>query len=196
MRGCASAYTPTIDCLVFARMQAGSTLLRAAGLARLRILAPSSCALISARCWAHRPETALFGLAQAQSGLFWPAIGVATLGNTLGGMLTGGWLRGAQGRGQVTQSRLTPESARLPAGAGPKAACVAWLRSSAIRCAPWGLAAPAVLALRGYMLIGKFLRYLCMTAVLLCGVSRTAHAATRREQRRLRIPYCSPRRCS
>ena len=114
-------------------------------------------------------EPALFGLLKLNPDIFWSAVLVATAGNTLGGMFD--WWLG-YGAHQVADKyshskhhvkalavleRLGPKAcllAWLPLVGDPLCAVAGWLRLSFWPCA-------------GYMLIGKFLRYLVMTTVLL-----------------------------
>jgi len=134
-------------------------------------------------------EPAVFGLIKLNPHLFWPAIGVATLGNTLGGMLS--WWMGL-GAGQAYRAmaarKAVTRSAQVTAPAnsdpeqtpthqraarwlqryGAKACLLSWLPvvgdplcavAGWLRLPFW----PCVL----YMAIGKFARYLTMTAALL-----------------------------
>ena len=114
-------------------------------------------------------EPALFGLLKLNPELFWPAILVATAGNTLGGMVD--WWIG-YGAHQVVDKwghsrshvkavewleRLGPKAcflSFLPVVGDPLCAVAGWLRLSFWPCAAW-------------MLAGKFLRYVVMTTVLL-----------------------------
>jgi membrane protein YqaA with SNARE-associated domain len=127
-------------------------------------------ALVSATLLPMGSEPAVFGLVKLSPELFWPAIFVATVGNTLGGAIS--WWMGygaerAYERTEHTASR--PRSRRSVAAAlraqGLPAELAARRRRPAVRGGR--LAAAAVLAVRGYMAVGKFLRYLTMTTVLL-----------------------------
>ena len=114
-------------------------------------------------------EPALFGLLKLNPDLFWPAIGVATLGNTLGGAVD--WWMGYGAHRAVDKwqhshvhvraldwlERLGPKAcllAWMPLVGDPLCAVAGWLKLSF-----W----PCVL----YMLVGKFLRYFTMTVALL-----------------------------
>ena len=129
-------------------------------------------ALVSATLLPMGSEPAVFGLVKLNPDLFWQAILVATAGNTVGGAITWWMGYGAERAYEVVTKN--------PAVAHPRA--LQWLerfgaarvpacrgcRSSAIRCAPcagWLRLAfwPCVL----YMAIGKFVRYVVMTVVLL-----------------------------
>lgn len=114
-------------------------------------------------------EPAVFGLVKLNPAMFWPAVFVATAGNTLGGMLS--WWMG-YGAEQAYE-KLTHRSSELRAIAwlrryGAPACLLSWLPGVGDPlCAVAGWLQlpfwPCVL----YMAIGKFLRYLMMTAALL-----------------------------
>ena len=102
--------------------------------------------------------------------MFWPAIGVATAGATLGGALTWWMGYGAERAYEhMTHKHRDGRALRwLRALRRRRRACCRGCRSSAIRCAPspagcklpfW----PCVV----YMAIGKFARYFVMTAGLI-----------------------------
>ena len=114
-------------------------------------------------------EPVVFGLIELNPSLFWPAIAVATLGNTLGGMVT--WAMGLASHRVL--DKFNHSSHHLRAidwlrRLGPKACLLSWLPivgdplcavAGWLKMPFW----PCVL----YMAIGKFLRYLTMTSVLL-----------------------------
>ena len=126
-------------------------------------------AFISATLLPVGSEPALFGLLKLNPELFWPAVGVATAGNTLGGIVDW-WIGYAAHRVADKYShskhhmrvltwleRLGPKAcllAWLPLVGDPLCAVAGWLKLSF-----W----PCVL----YMAIGKFLRYVTMTVALL-----------------------------
>lgn len=114
-------------------------------------------------------EPAVFGLVKLNPDLFWPAIGVATIGNTLGGAVS--WWMGLVSHKVVDKyshsqhhlraldwlQRLGPKAcllAWLPVVGDPLCAVAGWLKLPF-----W----PCVI----YMAIGKFARYLTMTAALM-----------------------------
>ncbi len=114
-------------------------------------------------------EPAVFGLIKLNPGLFWSAILVATVGNTLGGAVD--WWMGLGAHKAVDRyrdsrthlkalawlERLGPKACMfsfLPVVGDPLCAVAGWLKLPFWPCV-------------GYMAIGKFLRYLVMTAVLL-----------------------------
>lgn len=114
-------------------------------------------------------EPAVFALVKINPAMFWPAILVATAGNSLGGALT--WLMGF-GTHQVVDkyghSASHVRALRWLERLGPRACLLAWLPlvgdplcavAGWLRMPFW----PCLL----YMVIGKFLRYLVMTGALL-----------------------------
>ena len=126
-------------------------------------------AFVSATLLPLGSEPAVFGLVQLNPHLFWPAILVATAGNTLGGMVSWWMGYGAHQavdryRHSATQlkaldwlQRLGPRAcvlSFLPVIGDPLCAVAGWLRLPALPCAGW-------------MAAGKFARYLVMTAGLL-----------------------------
>jgi membrane protein YqaA with SNARE-associated domain len=117
-------------------------------------------------------EPAVFGLVKLNPDLFWPAIGVATLGNTLGGALD--WWLGFGAHHLMDKYRGPNASAfHLRALAwlerlGPKACLLSWLPGVGDPlCAVAGWLKLSFWPCLLYMAIGKFFRYLVMTALLL-----------------------------
>jgi membrane protein YqaA with SNARE-associated domain len=114
-------------------------------------------------------EPAVFGLVKLNPELFWPAILVATAGNTLGGAVD--WWLGYGAHTAVDKMRQSPTHVRALdwlQRLGPKACLLSWLPAVGDPlCAVAGWLKlpfwPCVL----YMAIGKFARYLTMTALLL-----------------------------
>jgi membrane protein YqaA with SNARE-associated domain len=147
--------------------------------------------LISATLLPMGSEPAVFGLVKLQPALFWPAVLVATAGNTVGGAIS--WWMGhgaraaANAAGRLRHRRdagapSPPDEAPQAAGAsradqralrwlqrfGPKACLLSWLPVVGDPlCAVAGWLRldfwPCVI----YMAIGKFARYLTMTGFLL-----------------------------
>ena len=127
-------------------------------------------AFVSATLLPLGSEPAVFGLVKLNPELFWPAVLVATAGNTLGGAFT--WWNGyGAERAYERVKHSKPPDARalrwlvrlgpkaclfsfLPIVGDPLCAVAGWLKLPF-----W----PCVL----YMLIGKFLRYFAMTAAML-----------------------------
>jgi len=113
-------------------------------------------------------EPAVFGLIKLSPHLFWPVIGVATLGNTLGGALT--WWMGLASHKVVDRYSHSPHHLRALAWLeklGPKACLLAWLPVVGDPlCAVAGWLKLPFWPCLIYMAIGKFARYLTMTAAL------------------------------
>ena len=112
-------------------------------------------------------EPAVFALVKLNPDMFWPAILVATAGNTLGGALTW-WMGYGAERAYERMAHHKPPNARalrwlqrfgargcllswLPIVGDPLCAVAGWLKLPFWPC-------------MFYMAIGKFLRYLTMTA--------------------------------
>ncbi|HEY9028471.1 MAG TPA: YqaA family protein [Burkholderiaceae bacterium] len=130
-------------------------------------------ALVSATLLPLGSEPALFGLVKLNPQLFWWAILVATLGNTLGGAISWATGYGAERayEGLVHKPPPGPASARalawlerhgaaacllswLPIVGDPLCAVAGWLRLPFWPCV-------------GYMAIGKLARYVAMTSAML-----------------------------
>jgi membrane protein YqaA with SNARE-associated domain len=126
-------------------------------------------AFISATLLPVASEPMLFGLLKLNPEVFWPAIGVATAGNTLGGAITWWMGYGAEVLYEKVQhhrfhSRALDWLERL----GPKACLLAWLPFVGDPlCAVAGFLKLPFWPCVTYMAIGKFLRYVMMTAALL-----------------------------
>ncbi|MEW6705237.1 MAG: YqaA family protein [Pseudomonadota bacterium] len=127
-------------------------------------------AAISATLLPLGSEPAVFGLVKLNPSLFWPAVLVATAGNTLGGAVSW-WMGYGAERAYEKVTHHKPHEHRalqmlqrfgakacllswLPAVGDPLCAVAGWLRLPFWPCV-------------GYMAIGKFGRYLVMTAALL-----------------------------
>ena len=113
-------------------------------------------------------EPVLFGYLKLNPGMFWVAILVATIGNTLGGMLD--WLMGF-GASKAHEKLLGPKEHKLLKWfekLGPQALLLSWLPIVGDPlCAVAGWLRLPWLPCLMYMAIGKFLRYLTMTYALL-----------------------------
>jgi len=126
-------------------------------------------AFVSATLLPLGSEPAVYALVKLDPGLFWPAILVATVANTLGGMVS--WWMGYGA--ERAYEKVTHRSADLKALAllcrlGPRACLLAWLPvvgDPLCAVAGWLRLPPGPCAV--YMAVGKFLRYLVMTAGLL-----------------------------
>jgi len=130
-------------------------------------------ALVSATLLPLGSEPALFGLLQLRPDLFWWAILVATIGNTIGGAISWATGYGAERAYEGLTRKAPPGPASrnalrilerygaaacllswLPIVGDPLCAVAGWLRLPFWPCV-------------GYMAIGKGLRYLTMTVVML-----------------------------
>ncbi len=114
-------------------------------------------------------EPVVFGLVKLNPSLFWPAILVATAGNTLGGALT--WSMGLGANHlleKVRHSSSHGHALRWLERLGPKACLFSWLPIVGDPlCAVAGWLRMPFWPCLMYMAIGKFLRYFTMTAALL-----------------------------
>ncbi len=114
-------------------------------------------------------EPAVFGLVKLNPALFWPAVGVATVGNTLGGAVT--WWMGLGAHEVVDKYRHSPTHIRALAWLeklGPKACLLSWLPGVGDPlCAVAGWLKLPFWPCVAYMAIGKLARYVTMTASLL-----------------------------
>ena len=114
-------------------------------------------------------EPVVFGLVQLSPDLFWPVILTATLGNTLGGAVT--WAMGLASHRVVDRYRHSSTHLRALdwlERIGPKACLLAWLPIIGDPlCAVAGWLKLPFWPCLGYMAIGKFGRYLTMTAALI-----------------------------
>ena len=126
-------------------------------------------AFISATLLPLGSEPVLYGLLRLNPDLFWSAIAVATAGNTLGGMVD--WWMGFGAHQVVDKYRHSKSHVKALEWLerlGPKACLLAWLPVVGDPlCAVAGWLKLPFWPCVGYMLIGKFLRYVTMTAALL-----------------------------
>ena len=126
-------------------------------------------AFVSATLLPLGSEPALFGLLKLNPDLFWPALLVATVGNTLGGMVD--WAMGYAAReahDKYASSRAHRKALGFLEKLGPKACLLGWLPIVGDPlCAVAGWLRMPFWRCTAYMLIGKFLRYVVMTTALL-----------------------------
>jgi len=126
-------------------------------------------AFISATLLPMGSEPVLFGLIKLNPELFWPGVLVATAGNTLGGAVSWAMGLGAhqavdKWRGSATHVRALNWLERF----GPKACVLSWLPVVGDPlCAVAGWLKFPFWPCVAYMALGKFLRYVTMTAGLL-----------------------------
>ena len=146
------------------------TLLAALALPKFGLTTVFVVALISATLLPMGSEPAVFGLVKLNPELFWPAVLVATAGNTIGGAISW-WMGYGAERAYERVAHHKPHELRALQWLerfGPKACLLAWLPGVGDPlCAVAGWLKlpfwPCVL----YMAIGKFARYVTMTAALL-----------------------------
>ena len=125
-------------------------------------------AFVSATLLPVGSEPALYGLLRLNPELFWSAMLVATAGNTLGGALD--WWMGYEAHAVVDKYRHSRTHAKALdwlEHLGPKACLLSWLPIVGDPlCAVAGWLKLPFWPCVGYMVIGKFLRYLVMTIFL------------------------------
>jgi len=113
-------------------------------------------------------EAAVFGLIKLNPHLFWATIGVATIGNTLGGALS--WAMGLASHKVVDRYRHSSHHLRALdwlQRIGPKGCLLAWLPLVGDPlCAVAGWLKLPFWPCLFYMAIGKLLRYILMTTAL------------------------------
>jgi len=131
-------------------------------------------AFVSATLLPLGSEPAVFALVKLSPELFWPAVAVATLGNTLGGIVTWwmGWLA-RRGADKVAQRRGRAEAHALRwlERFGARACLLAWLPIVGDPlCALAGWLKLPFLPCVAYMALGKAARYISLTAFLLWAV--------------------------
>ena len=113
-------------------------------------------------------EAVVFGFVKINPGLFWPAVLIATAGNTLGGALN--WWIGFGAHKVVDKyphASHHGRAVRWLEKLGPKACLLAWLPLVGDPlCAVAGWMRFGFWPCIGYMAIGKFARYVLMTGGL------------------------------
>ncbi len=147
-----------------------TALLAALALPKFGLTTVFLVAFVSATLLPLGSEPAVFGLVKLNPELFWPAILVATAGNTLGGAVTW-WMGYGAERAYESLAHRPPQEVRalkwlerfgakacllswLPVVGDPLCAVAGWLRLPFWPCL-------------AYMAVGKLLRYVLMTASLL-----------------------------
>lgn len=122
--------------------------------------------LVSATLLPMGSEPVVLGVVQLTPSLFWPAVLVATVGNTLGGAIT--WWMGWSAHRVVDRFGSSPHHLRALAWLeklGPKACLLAWLPLVGDPlCAVAGWLKLPFWPCVAYMAMGKFARYVLMTA--------------------------------
>jgi membrane protein YqaA with SNARE-associated domain len=146
-----------------------STLLAVLALPQVGLGAVFVISLVSATLLPLGSEPAVFGLVKLDPQLFWPAMGVATLGNTLGGAIS--WWMGYGV--ERAYERVAHRSGELQAlhwlrRFGAPACLLSWLPIVGDPlCAVAGWLRLPFWPCVAYMAVGKFARYVTMTAALL-----------------------------
>ncbi|HEY4542514.1 MAG TPA: YqaA family protein [Noviherbaspirillum sp.] len=121
--------------------------------------------LISATLLPLGSEPAVFAVIKANPALFWPAILVATCGNTIGGAICYWMGYGAQ---QVFPGGINPRWLQWFGRFGPKTMLLSWLPGIGDPlCMLGGWLKMSFWPCLAYMALGKFLRYCVMTSALL-----------------------------
>ena len=125
--------------------------------------------VISATLLPMGSEFAVIGLVKLSPDLFWPAVAVATVGNTIGGAISWWMGYGAEALYErIEHKRLRLRALSWLEGFGPKACLLAWLPVVGDPlCAIAGWLKLPFWPCVFYMAIGKFFRYLVMTVALL-----------------------------
>ncbi len=128
--------------------------------------------LVSATLLPMGSEPVVFGLVKLNPELFWPAVLVATVGNTMGGAIS--WWMGYEAHvltDKVRHKETTGHEARALRwlhALGPKACLLSWLPGVGDPlCAVAGWLRLPFWPCVAYMAVGKFARYLVMTGGLL-----------------------------
>jgi membrane protein YqaA with SNARE-associated domain len=130
-------------------------------------------ALVSATLLPMGSEPAVFALVKLNPDLFWPAVLMATAGNTLGGAITWGLGYGVHDAVHKVKPELEHSASELKAlqwleHFGAKACLLSWLPVVGDPlCAVAGWLKLPFWPCVAYMAVGKFLRYVTMTAGLL-----------------------------
>lgn len=138
-------------------------------------------ALVSATLLPMGSEPVVLAIVSDNPDLFWPAVLVATLGNTLGGAIS--WGMGALARTAWQKAHPQPDATpaqteekhwtrrwgqRWLQRMGPKACLLSWLPGVGDPlCAVAGWLKLPFWPCLAYMAVGKLLRYVVMTAALM-----------------------------
>lgn len=115
-------------------------------------------------------EWLVVAMVKLDNDLFWPVVAVATVGNTLGGGISW-WMGYGAERAYEAATKRKPATARALQWLqrfGPKACLLAWLPAIGDPlCAVAGWLKLPFWPCMAYSLVGKFLRYVLMTAAVL-----------------------------
>lgn len=142
-----------------------TALLNALALPAFSLPALFLIALVSATLMPMGSEPALFALVKLHPEMFWSAVLVATAGNTVGGAIS--WAMGLGAKKAFAEERKTRWFGWLQRF-GPKTLLLSWLPVIGDPlCALAGWLKMPFWPCLGYMAVGKFARYLSVTALLL-----------------------------
>lgn len=142
-----------------------TTLLNALTLPTVGLPALFLIALLSATLLPMGSEPALFALVKMNGGLFWPAVLVATAGNTIGGAIS--WAMGYGAKQAFAAERQTRWFGWLQRF-GPKTLLLSWLPVVGDPlCALAGWLKLPFWPCVAFMALGKLARYLTITLLLL-----------------------------
>ena len=144
-------------------------LLAALALPKVGLSAVFLVALVSATLLPLGSEPAVYLLVKADPSMFWPAIAVATVGNTLGGAISWWMGYGAEAAYEHARHKVPPNPRALNwlSKFGAKACLLSWLPVVGDPlCAVAGWLKLPFWPCVAYMAVGKFLRYVVMTAAL------------------------------
>ena len=126
-------------------------------------------AIISATLLPLGSEFAVIGLLKLSPELFWPTVLVATAGNTIGGAIS--WWMGYGAEvlyERMRHKRFQARALTWLGRFGPKACLLSWVPGVGDPlCAVAGLLKMPFWPCLGYMAVGKFFRYVTLTAALL-----------------------------
>jgi membrane protein YqaA with SNARE-associated domain len=145
------------------------SLLEALALPKFGLSTVFVVSLVSATLLPVGSEFAVFGLVKLNPDLFWQAVAVATVGNTIGGAISWWMGYGAERAFEKVKHRQPNEVRALQwlQKFGPKACLLSWLPAVGDPlCAVAGWLKLPFWPCVFYMAIGKFLRYFTMTAAL------------------------------
>jgi membrane protein YqaA with SNARE-associated domain len=114
-------------------------------------------------------EFAVIGLVKLNPELFWAAVAVATVGNTIGGAISWWMGYGAEALYErMKHQQLEAKALNWLRRFGPKACLLSWLPGVGDPlCAVAGLLKMPFWPCVAYMAVGKCLRYVIMTAALM-----------------------------
>jgi membrane protein YqaA with SNARE-associated domain len=147
-----------------------ASLMAALSLPQVGLVTVFIVAAVSATLLPMGSEPAVFGLIKLNPDMFWPAIVVATIGNTLGGAISW-WMGYGAERAYEHYRHHKPNQLRALAWLerfGAKACLLSWLPGVGDPlCAVAGWLKLPFWPCVAYMAVGKFGRYLTMTSALL-----------------------------